>query len=53
MSKRKIVVTGAAGYVAGRMLPALQERYETVTLLDVKTRPIAKAKKSQESTSPI
>ena len=36
MSKRKIVVTGAAGYVAGRMLPALQERYETV-LLDVKT----------------
>ena len=34
MSKRTIVVTGAAGYVAGRMLPALQERYETV-LLDV------------------
>ena len=32
MSKRKIVVTGAAGYVAGRMLPALQERYETVLL---------------------
>ena len=28
MTKRKIVVTGAAGYVAGRMLPALQERYE-------------------------
>ena len=36
MTKRKIVVTGAAGYVAGRMLPALQERYATV-LLDVKT----------------
>lgn len=36
MSKRKVVVTGAAGYVAGRMLPALKERYETV-LLDVKT----------------
>ena len=36
MPKRKIVVTGASGYVAGRMLPALQERYETV-LLDVKT----------------
>lgn len=36
MSKRKIVITGAAGYVAGRMLPALKERYETV-LLDVKT----------------
>ncbi len=35
MTKHKIVVTGAAGYVAGRMLPALQERYETV-LLDVK-----------------
>ena len=36
MTKRKIVVTGASGYVAGRMLPALKERYETV-LLDVKT----------------
>lgn len=36
MTKRKIVVTGAAGYVAGRMLSTLQERYETV-LLDVKT----------------
>ena len=36
MPKRKIVVTGASGYVAGRMLPALQERYETV-LLDIKT----------------
>ena len=36
MSEGKIVVTGAAGYVAGRMLPALRERYETV-LLDLKT----------------
>ena len=36
MTKRKIVVTGASGYVAGRMLPSLQERYETV-LLDIKT----------------
>ena len=37
MTKRKIVVTGASGYVAGRMLPSLQERYETV-LLDLSTR---------------
>ena len=36
MTKRKIVVTGASGYVAGRMLPSLQKRYETV-LLDIKT----------------
>lgn len=36
MAKRKVVVTGAAGYVSGRMLPALQERYD-LTLLDVKT----------------
>ncbi|HEX5418228.1 MAG TPA: NAD-dependent epimerase/dehydratase family protein [Chloroflexota bacterium] len=33
MNKRKVVVTGAAGYVAGRMIPALRERYE-LTLLD-------------------
>ncbi|HVB96593.1 MAG TPA: NAD(P)-dependent oxidoreductase [Chloroflexota bacterium] len=37
MAKRKVVVTGAAGYVAGRMLPALRERYD-VTLLDVGNR---------------
>ena len=37
MPKRKVVVTGAAGYVAGRMLPALRERYD-LTLLDVSTR---------------
>ena len=36
MSRRKIVITGAAGYVAGRMLPALTERYET-TLLDIRS----------------
>jgi len=36
MPKRKVVVTGAAGYVAGRMLPALRERYD-LTLLDVRT----------------
>ncbi len=36
MSKRKVVLTGAAGYVAGRMLPALRERYD-LTLIDIKT----------------
>lgn len=36
MAKRKVVVTGAAGYVAGRMLPALRERYD-LTLIDIKT----------------
>src|SRR5437867_9861661 len=36
MANRKVVVTGAAGYVAGRMLPALRERYD-LTLLDVRT----------------
>src|SRR5947208_1703971 len=37
MARRKVVVTGAAGYIAGRMLPALRQRYE-LTLLDVSTR---------------
>jgi len=36
MTKRKVVVTGAAGYVAGRMLSALRQRYD-LTLLDIKT----------------
>ena len=36
MSERKVVITGACGYVAGRMLPALRERYD-LTLLDIKT----------------
>ena len=36
MAKRKVVLTGAADYLGGRMLPALQERYD-LTLLDVKT----------------
>lgn len=36
MSKRKVVLTGAAGAVAGRMLPALQERYD-LTLLDIRS----------------
>ncbi|HCK11330.1 NAD(P)-dependent oxidoreductase [bacterium] len=36
MAKRKVVLTGACGYVSGRMLDALRERYE-LTLLDVRT----------------
>ena len=36
MAKPKVVLTGAAGYVGGRMLPALRERYD-LTVLDVKT----------------
>ena len=34
--KRKVLVTGAAGVIAGKVLPALRERYE-LTLLDVRT----------------
>lgn len=33
---RKVLITGASGYIAGRMLPAFRQRYELV-LLDVKT----------------
>ncbi len=36
MAKCKVVITGACGYVAGRILPALRERYD-LTLLDIKT----------------
>lgn len=36
MSRRKVVVTGAAGKIAGQVLPALRERYDLV-LLDVRT----------------
>ena len=36
MAKRKVVLTGACGYVSVRMLDALRERYE-LTLLDVRT----------------
>lgn len=36
MPKPKVVVTGAAGFIAGRVLPELRERYD-LTLLDVKT----------------
>ena len=37
MSKHnKVVVTGAAGLLAGQMLPILREQYD-LTLLDVRT----------------
>ena len=36
MSKRKVLITGAAGYIASLLLPALRERYN-LTLLDVRT----------------
>jgi UDP-glucose 4-epimerase len=36
MTKRKVLVTGAAGLIASQVLPALRERYE-LTLLDVRT----------------
>ena len=32
---RRVLVTGAAGYIAGLVLPALRERYE-LTLIDIK-----------------
>ncbi len=35
MTKRRVVITGAAGYIAGRSLPALKERYD-LGLLDVR-----------------
>ena len=34
--KRKVLITGASGYIASRSLPTFRERYELV-LLDVKT----------------
>lgn len=36
MTRRKVLVTGASGYIASLLLPALRERYD-LTLLDVKT----------------
>jgi hypothetical protein len=36
MTKRKVLVTGAAGVIAGQVLPVLRGRYE-LTLLDVRT----------------
>ena len=38
MSKKRVLVTGAAGYVADRMLPAFRERYD-LTLLDSTVEP--------------
>lgn len=35
MSRRRVLVTGAAGYIASQLLPAFRERYE-LTLLDVR-----------------
>ena len=35
-SRKKVLITGASGYIAGRMLPEFRQRYELV-LLDVKT----------------
>jgi len=35
MTRRKVVVTSAAGYIAGLLLPAFRERYD-LTLLDVR-----------------
>ena len=35
MAKRKVLITGATGYVAGRMLSELYQRYD-LTLLDIK-----------------
>jgi hypothetical protein len=37
MTKRKVVVTGAAGYIFSRMIDAFRERYD-LTLLDVTKR---------------
>ena len=37
MPKRKVVVTGASGTIAGVLLPALRERYD-LTLLDARER---------------
>ena len=36
MAKRRVLVTGACGYIAGQLLPALRERYDLV-LLDTRT----------------
>src|ERR1051325_11052972 len=36
MAKRRVLVTGASGYIAAQLLPALRERYE-LTLLDTRT----------------
>lgn len=35
MARRKVLVTGATGYIAGRLLPGLRDRYD-LTLVDVR-----------------
>lgn len=42
MAKRKVVLTGASGYIAQRMLEALEARYELV-LLDARPRTTARS----------
>ena len=37
MAKRRVLVTGACGYIAAQLLPALRERYD-LTLLDTRTK---------------
>lgn len=35
MARRKVLITGATGYIAGRLLPGLQDHYD-LTLVDVR-----------------
>ena len=35
--RRRVLLTGATGYVAGQLLPALRERYD-LTLVDVRAQ---------------
>ena len=35
MVKRKVLITGGMGYIAGRMLSELRQRYD-LTILDIK-----------------
>ena len=35
MAKRKVLITGGTGYIAGRMLSELRQRYD-ITILDIK-----------------
>ncbi len=36
MPQRRVLITGATGYIAGRLLPGLRERYD-LTLTDIRT----------------
>lgn len=42
MTKRSVLLTGATGYIAGLLLPALRERYE-VRLTDESVAALARA----------